>query len=313
MKSLNIALCLLILMAIPFAAFSQTYLWEEDFATDPGNWTLQANWSVTSGYLQFYYSPTTTDYNLAATSPVITLPNNAGNLLVTQYINYFSYVDEAFEIAVLVGGETDVLWTHGDGTDWGVEAGSLLELSLIEYQGQDIQLRFRSWGTSTWNINWWRIYHLAIEGSFDDDLSTLSITGPASPSINTTANYTIAVRNNGVNNQSDYTVRLMKEGDVEIASIAGEHITTGQTINYTLPWTPTEAGATYLYGEVILENDEVPANNITDNLNVLVMPEGILVATIGTGEEVNVTTGAAPVNIYFRSIRTQSVYTVAAL
>jgi hypothetical protein len=249
----------------------QVYLWEEDFDPDPGNWTLDSHWSITSGYLQFYWSPTQTDYNMSATSPPITLPGNAGDLHVTQFANYYtSYVDEAFEIAVLVDGTAHVLWTHDNGIDWGSDGGELLTLSLIPFQNQIIQLRFRSWGTSTWNINHWRIYHLGIEGSYNDDLAALSIDGPVSPSVGEPAEYTITIANYGMNTQSNYTVKLMKHDNIELDTAAGTPIEQGETEEFVLTWTPGEEGAAILYGEVVLAGDEVPDNNTTPFLNVYV-------------------------------------------
>ncbi|MBW6515296.1 MAG: carboxypeptidase regulatory-like domain-containing protein [Candidatus Cloacimonetes bacterium] len=289
--------------------YGQTFVWEEDFAVDPGTWTLESHWSITSGYLQFYWSPTTENYNFSATSPVITIPDNAGDLHVTQWVNYYSYVDEAFEIAVLVDGTPTVLWTHS-GTDWGADGGQLLTLSLVPFQNQDVQLRFRSWGTSTWNINWWRIYHLAIEGSFDNDLQALSLTGPNSATVGIPVDYTIAVRNAGMNTQSDYTVKLMQEGGIELGSTAGTTIEQGQVIDYVFTWTPDVAGATYLYGEVVLTDDEVPGNNITPNLNVAVQPSGTAAVNIGTD---TTTANTLPLNFFYRNSMSQTIYMASEL
>jgi hypothetical protein len=291
--------------------YGQTYLWEEDFSTNPGTWTLETNWSITSGYLLFTWSPTQTNYNLSATSPVITLPDNAGNLLVTQWVNYYStYVDEAFEIAVLVDGTPNVLWTHDDGVDWGSDGGELLTLSLIPYQNQNVQLRFRSWGTSSYNINYWRIYHLAIEGSFDDDLQALSINGSQSPPANVPSEYTVEVRNNGVNTQNNYTVKLMKDGEVELATVAGTTIESGEIIAYDFIWTPTETGPTNLYGKVILTEDEVPENNETSPLNIIVMAAGTITVNVGSGTSSAYT---LPLSFYNKNNLSQTIYMASEL
>jgi len=246
---------LLIMFFVGMASLlcGQTYLWEESFDPPPTGWNLEGNWSFTNGYMQLYWSPTTENYDMSAISPVITLPDNAGDFHVTQYVNYYSsFVDEAFEIAVIVDGTPSVLWTHSDGTDWGQDGGSLLTLSLVPFQGEDVQLRFRSWGSSTWNINHWRIYHLGIEGSFDDDLEGLEITGPLSPNMGVPADYTVTVRNNGMNTQTNYTVKLMMFDGIELDSVAGTTIEQGETIDYVLTWTPATEGAAVLYGEVEL-------------------------------------------------------------
>ena len=152
-------------------------------------------------------------------------------------------------------------------------------------------------------------------GSFiQHDMAATAIVGPTSPTQGTVAQYTITVQNIGQIVQDNYTVKLMQQGGIELNSIVGtQSLQQGQTTDYTLSWTPGTTGATYLYGEVIIPDDENEFNNVTPNLNVVVMPSGTLVATIGTGEATNDTVGAAPINIFYRSLRSQTVYTVAEL
>jgi len=164
MRYLSISIIFIMLMMISLNINAQSYIWEENFTTPPAGWDLQANWSFTSGYMQLHYSPTIENYDLSATSPEIYIPENAGDLHITQWVNYFSYQNEAFEIALLVGDQVNVLWTHS-GSDWGSSGGQLLTIPLNDYQNQTGRIRFRSFGASTWNINYWRIYHVGIEGT----------------------------------------------------------------------------------------------------------------------------------------------------
>jgi hypothetical protein len=157
---------------------------------------------------------------------------------------------------------------------------------------------------------------MIFDGGFftQHDMTATHIVGPTSPSVNTNAQYTITVANLGMVTQNDYTVKLMKEGGVELNSIqATVNLEQGESADFTLDWTPDVEGPTYLYGQVVLAGDENPANDTTPNLNVTVMPADVLVATIGTGTDTNTGTQAAPINIYYRSNRTQTVYTVAEL
>jgi len=152
-------------------------------------------------------------------------------------------------------------------------------------------------------------------GSFiQNDMAAIAINGPTSPSIANSYDYVITVRNIGAVTQDNYTIKLMQEGDIELDSVVGtQSLEQSESADYTLSWTPSVEGPTYLYGEVVLANDENPDNDTTSNLNVTVMPSGVNIGQIGTGTETNTTTGAAPVNIYYRSIRTQTVYTAAEL
>jgi hypothetical protein len=82
----------------------------------------------------------------------------------------------------------------------------------------------------------------------NNDLACLSVTGNVTPAENNPTNYVVTVKNNGQATQTSYTVNLMRQGGVQIGSVAGTSITSDQTITYTIPWTPTTIGAT-LYME----------------------------------------------------------------
>ncbi len=250
---------------------SQTIFWEEDFTFDPGNWLLESNWSIGSGCLRFHWYPTTENYEYTATSP-ITNTSLAEDLQILQWINYSGFVNEGFEIALLVDGIPDILWIHDDGTDWGAVGGEMLTLSLIPYQNQDVRLRFCSWGSSTWNINWWRIYYIAMETTYGDDLKALEITGPSYLNVGVPDTFTFTILNNGLNIQTNYSVKLMKEGGVELVSVPGVNIEPGEIQEYNLTWTPVEPGIANLYGVVILDGDEYPENNASGFLPVVITP-----------------------------------------
>ena len=79
------------------------------------------------------------------------------------------------------------------------------------------------------------------------DLNALSITGPATPNVNSTVNYSVSIKNYSNVALSNYTVKLMKTGGIELASLPGTAINPQQTLAFTLPWTPTVVGETQLY------------------------------------------------------------------
>lgn len=168
MKTIPLVLIAIIFLATPYLAFSQSYIWEEDFNPPMDGWILQDNWTMQNGTMYFNWNPTITNYSLSATSPEFYLPADAGDLLVTQYATYFSYQNEAFEIAVLIGDQVNEVWTHTGPGNWGSFGGSTLALPLTPYSNQSIRLRFRSYGNSTYNTDGWTIYHVAIEGPTGD-------------------------------------------------------------------------------------------------------------------------------------------------
>jgi hypothetical protein len=144
------------------------------------------------------------------------------------------------------------------------------------------------------------------------DLAGLGIDGPSTPNVNSTVNYTVSVKNYSQNAVSNYTVKLMQVGDVEIGSVDGTSIDPMETLDFTIPWTPTVVGETQLFGKVVMAGDENPANDETPMFTVNVMESGLLVASIGNGSEVNGTTGTpTPYGTFYKNFRQQYLYTAA--
>ncbi|MCB5279544.1 MAG: carboxypeptidase regulatory-like domain-containing protein [Candidatus Cloacimonetes bacterium] len=142
------------------------------------------------------------------------------------------------------------------------------------------------------------------------DMNALTITGPSTPSVNSETEYTVTVKNYSPNNVDEYTVKLMQEGGIELASVPGTLIEQHQTLSFTLPWTPSVVGETHLYGKVVMAGDENPENDETNILTVNVMEAGLSVAQIGTGTETNSTTGVpTPYGTFYKNFRQQYLYT----
>ncbi|HRD01013.1 MAG TPA: CARDB domain-containing protein, partial [Candidatus Syntrophosphaera thermopropionivorans] len=145
--------------------------------------------------------------------------------------------------------------------------------------------------------------------SIVNDLGCLSISGNITPSVGAATPYTITVKNNGTAVQSNYTVKLMKEGGVLLGSVPGTTIESLQTLEFTINWTPTEEGSTYIYGEVELAGDEIATNNQTPHLNVTVSPAATVVVTVGTGNS----TGRMPMDFYWKNSLFETVYLASEL
>ena len=144
----------------------------------------------------------------------------------------------------------------------------------------------------------------------ENDLGCLSITGNTVPSVDTSSDYNITIKNNGIEAQTNYTVKLMKEGGIELASVPGPTINSLQTLSVTVSWIPTQTGPTYIYGQVILTGDEIAINNQTAPLNVEVMQAGLTVIQIGQGTATNSTTGSpTPYGTWYKNFRQQYLYT----
>lgn len=278
MKSRLILLLLIIFSGIFSLASAQAVFWEETFDSDPGTWTLESNWVIQYGALELYWFPQIDNYDLSAISPVINLPGNVGDLVVTQWISTYSIVDEVAEISVLYNGSEDIIWSYEMiNGDWAEIGGDDLVLSLFPYAGLDIQLKFRSFGSSTWNFNNWTIYNLVILAMYDNDLAAVEIIGPPNAEQNVEDTWSVKVENKGLNTQVDYSVQLYKEGGFEIGSIEGTiPLESTEIAIYDFNWTPTELGDTYIYGYVTLDNDEFLDNNTTPDFDVFIYPQGAL-------------------------------------
>jgi hypothetical protein len=138
----------------------------------------------------------------------------------------------------------------------------------------------------------------------NNDLAATNITGNLTPSINSASVYTVTVRNRGVNPQSTYQVKLVTSTGTELASVNGTIIQPNQSLTFQLSWTPSAEGPLVLRGKVVLAGDQNPNNDLSNPLNVTVMPAGMSVITIGDGSE----QAAIPVNMYWRNSLFETMY-----
>jgi len=151
--------------------------------------------------------------------------------------------------------------------------------------------------------------NVEIELTPQNDLAAISITGNQTPSNGMLSNYTVSVFNWGTNAQNTYTVKLFKQGDVEIGSVPGTNIAPGATVQVTVPWTPSAEGANTIYGKVVLAGDQNATNDQTSNLAVVVQPAGLLLITIGTGD----LTEGIPLEFYYKNSLFETLYYPAEL
>ncbi len=138
----------------------------------------------------------------------------------------------------------------------------------------------------------------------ENDLGVTTISGNLTPSVGTAATYSVRVRNNGTNDQTTYTVKLMGPNNTELASVAGPAINSQQTLEVELTWTPTTAGETSVYGKVELAGDEIPQNDQTAPITLNVQPEGVQAVTIGTGDQL----ARMPLDFWYRNSLYQTLY-----
>ncbi|HNX38846.1 MAG TPA: carboxypeptidase regulatory-like domain-containing protein, partial [Candidatus Cloacimonadota bacterium] len=136
-----------------------------------------------------------------------------------------------------------------------------------------------------------------------NDLAATSITGNATPTMNSVSNYTVNLRNWGTASQSTYTVNLMS-GDTVLASVPGTTLAAGATGSVIVPWTPTAEGPITIFGKVVLAGDINPANDATSPITVAVQPAGAIVVTVGEGNEVE----GIPFDFYYKNSIHEALY-----
>ncbi|MEZ5082963.1 MAG: hypothetical protein R2750_05895 [Bacteroidales bacterium] len=223
----NTILIWLLVLFFTAPGLGQSPFWMEDFGTSQG-WYLEDNWAISGGKLEFYWSPSISNFDQEALSPLISLDENVGELIVTQYLDVFSGTpDESAEIAIISGNETTVIWNYVliEG-NWGNSNGSDISFPLQEFAGQDIKIRFRTFGLTTFNWNWWDIFEVKITAYYDKDLCIQNITGPTSVDVMEEGTWQVEIRNLGLESMADFTVFIYdKKTGNQMGSITGHRIT----------------------------------------------------------------------------------------
>ncbi len=131
------------------------------------------------------------------------------------------------------------------------------------------------------------------------------ISGSSMPTVNTEAEYTFTVFNNGSAAQTAYSVQLLNQTYTVLASQdITESIASGATAEHTLKFTPTQAGADKLYAVVVLANDEDRTND-TATIAIDVQAEGNTVVEVGKG---TVLTGGQPFSFTSKTSAALAIY-----
>ena len=260
MKKNLVLILFMSLFWLPMSA--QTNWWVEDFGSSTG-WTLEDNWSINSGKLWFNWSPTITNFDLSAVSPTITLHENVQDLIVKQYLDVYAGGNEIAEIYIIIAGDEHRLWDFNlTGSNWGSANGTDIAFDISAYGGQDAQIKFRTFGATTYNWNWWNIFSLTITAYFDNDLCVNSVSGPTNIDLNETGTYEVEVENLGLQTQSNFTVDLYdcKEGDPIGSVLVTDNLATGEIGVYEFEWTAVEVYNTVFYGNIPNPDDYEPNN-----------------------------------------------------
>ncbi len=262
------------LLRLPIVA--QTTYWADDFNNNQG-WTMDGNWSISGGRLVFDWSPQVENFDFSSISPVIHLIDNSNELIVNQYLDVFqTYSDEVAEISVIYGDQEDIIWSYAlSNGNWGVSSGEDLVIPVSEYEGMDVQFKFRTYGASTYNWNWWNIFRIELNANLNTDLSVVDISGPTQVDLQMPGIWDVQVKNLGSQPVSGFTVKLFdyKTGNMLGSYDDSEIIQSQETKSYSFNWESNAAYNTAFYGVVTFDGDEFTGNNISKSHFVRVNPD----------------------------------------
>ncbi|MDD2331159.1 MAG: hypothetical protein PHI68_00750, partial [Candidatus Cloacimonetes bacterium] len=179
-------------------------------------------------------------------------------------------------------------------------------IPLGSYQGEFKYIAFR---IATQNLN--------LNFLFDDieiienpacDLAVNSISGYHLAEENIQAQHEVELTNLGSQSQTNYLVQVISDA-VVLGEVSGTPVEPGETITYSVPWTPAQTGLLQLQGRVVSALDPETFNNDSANEQVYVLPSDLEYETAGNGDEL----ARYPIDVYWRSSLSESIYLDAEL
>lgn len=268
---------LIAFLVLQSAVISQTAIISEDFS-NPVGWEMEGNWVQEDGYLMLYYYPIVDDYDFSAYTDAFDVPAGGGEVVISTFLDvYLSNVtDEHCIISVVTDDAETELWnrplTEGPFGDF---QGTDLTLSLDDFSGQNIQLRFRSHGASTSALWGWFIFNVNLTTWFGNELSAMQINGPTHLEKSQEGIWEVKVKNQGLNEETSFVVNLhsYKSTDVLATTTFSGSLASGETTNLNLSYTPDRVHNTMLYATIDAPADEFTANNIITGSFLRVKPE----------------------------------------
>ena len=219
-------------------------------------------------------------------------------------------------VLTVLAGESEV-----DGTNAFVNQTIALpaladEIAMVRFTARVIQGSHPGIGTiaqgATPNLRF-LVDNVNVGTKPQNELEAISLVGSTLPTVGIPVTHTMVVRNNGAITQTaaTYSVRLMQfvdgGADIELATLPGVEIAFRETVSFEFTWTPTVDGATAIYAEVVLADDEFEENNTTNMLSINVLSASIVAIEIGDGTTTT-TSNLAPIATGFRKSFTQTLY-----
>ena len=256
----------LVILSLTVSVNSQSTFWEEEF-DNPGNWSLENNWNVFDGKLGFTWDPTIYNFDESSVSQLITLDQHATELTITQALSIFTPSENETAQIILVFEEEEVLlWEYSlINGDWGDDTGTDITFSLSEYLGQTMQIKFRTFGETSFNWSWWHIFEVNITAEYTYDLWASEINGPKNLDLLEPGEWIVEVVNQGSETINNYSVNLFdyKSGNVLESIEETDPIDPGESKTYVFSWAPYASYNTLIQGQVVAAEDQFTGNNLS--------------------------------------------------
>ena len=245
---------------------SQTTIWEENFDPPPPDWNLDENWVFQEEVLMFRWYPPSSNYDIAAISPLISLPEEATELSIFQFlgVNSVLVTNEQAQISIISGNTEIEVWNHlCSSGNWGYEGGQELIIPVSDYAGQDIQIKFRSFGSSTDIWNYWFVYKMNIKALFNSDLQVTEVQGDNNIAIGENGNWSVFVKNTGVTDIENFNLHLFCNKTAQILTTVNysEVIEAGNTAEIEMQWASENSYNTTIVGIINNDFDDFAGNN----------------------------------------------------
>jgi hypothetical protein len=144
---------------------------------------------------------------------------------------------------------------------------------------------------------------------YENDLKANQLTANSTPVEGESVTISAVIKNIGSNpvSGSDYTVKLMREPGVELASVPGQDIDAKQFITYSIDYAFQYPGKYDCYIEVDYADDQHPENNATTYMSIYVQQAGTEQVEIGSDENYT-TTWFYPITTMSSGYYVQSLY-----
>lgn len=292
--------------------------WSQEYVSGSNNWIVQ-----TGGYLSHPPSAHSGTYNAAF------LHNTTGNStrLITPELNLGTANNGTLNFwhaqAVWAGDQDQlhIYYKNSPGGNWNLITSFLentpdwVERTVtLPDPSTTYYVAFEALDDYGYGVCLDDIVIIGQPTVYDNDLAALTLSGSSIVNAGNTEAYQITVKNVGNLPQSSYLIKLLKAGNIELASLpVNTSILPGEIVSHTLVWNipvSEPAGTTSIYGRVDLTGDENPNNNTTSTLNIEIFPQGIFQVTVGTGTDLN---NRVPVSFQYLNSLTETLYQSAEL